>query len=433
MKVPPLSAISWLALFSLVVSDAAETANWEIPLGGNAYLTESAEGTPDRIEPGGVRQWRNAGSVFSIWFRADRAAALNLVLRLKAPEAGSQIRVACGERVFEKTINAQGEQELPLGAVEVKAAGYVRVDLRGIRKQGAVFADVSDLLVASQTPGLELDYVKDNKRDSFYWGRRGPSVHLPYEVPAGKAIEWFYSEVTVPEGQDPIGSYFMANGFAEGYFGIQVNGEKERRVLFSVWSPFTTDNPKDIPDDQRVKLLAKGGNVHGGEFGGEGSGGQSYLEYPWKAGTTYGFLNRARPDGKGNTIYTAWFHAPETGKWQLIASFLRPKTDKHLTGLHSFLENFSDRNGYQGRGALHGNQWVRDTDGEWTELTKSGFTGDAIAKSRFRRDYAGGAMKDKFFIRNGGFFPDTVELGNRFGRESTELPEIDLKALDASE
>ena len=36
-------------------------------------------------------------------------------------------------------------------------------------------------------------------------------------------IEWFYSELTVPEGNDVIGSYFMANGFSEGYFGIQVN------------------------------------------------------------------------------------------------------------------------------------------------------------------------------------------------------------------
>jgi hypothetical protein len=280
---------------------------------------------------------------------------------------------------------------------------------------------------------LELDYVKDNERGNFYWGRRGPSVHLPYEVPSGKTIEWFYSELTVPEGQDPIGSYFMANGFGEGYFGIQVNGEKERRVLFSVWSPFTTDNPKEIPDDQRVKLLAKGENVHGGEFGGEGSGGQSYLVYPWKAGTTYRFLNRARPDGKGNTIYTAWFHTPEAARWQLIASFLRPKTDKHLTGLHSFLENFAERNGYQRRGSLHGNQWVRDTDGDWTELTKTLFTGDAIARSKFRRDYAGGVLKDKFFMSNGGFFAENVELGKRFERESTERPEIDLNALEASE
>lgn len=433
MKSSTLFAIPWLAVCFLVFADAAETMNWEIPLGGNAYLTKSAEDSPDRIEAGGVRQWQGTESVFSIWFRADRAAALDLVLRLKAPEGESLIRATCGGKSFEKAITGPGVRDVQLGLVDVKAPGYVRVDLQEIRKQGSVFADVSDLLVASQTPGLELDYVKDNKDNHFYWGRRGPSVHHSYELPAGKTIEWFYNEVTVPEGQDPSGSYFMANGFGEGYFGMQVKSEKERWVLFSVWSPFRTDNPKEIPDDHRVKLLAKGKDVHGGKFGGEGSGGKSYLVYPWKAGTTYRFLNRAHPNGQGNTIYTAWFYAPEAGKWQLIASFQRPKTDKHLTRLHSFLENFAVQNGYHGRGALYGNQWVRDTDGDWTELTKSRFTGDDIASRKFRRDYAGGVLVDKFFMRNGGFFAKNVELGKSFERESTKRPEIDLNALEGVE
>jgi hypothetical protein len=256
---------------------------------------------------------------------------------------------------------------------------------------------------------------------------------LPYEVPAGKTIEYFYNEVTVPKGQDPIGSYFMANGFGEGYLGMQVNGENERRILFSVWSPFTTDNPKEIPDDHKVKLLAKGTDVHGGEFGGEGSGGQSYFLYPWKAGTTYGFLNRAHPDGQGHTIYTAWFFAPEAGKWQLIASFQRPKTNTHLTNLHSFLENFADRNGYLGRMAYYGNQWVRDTEGGWTELKHARFTGDDIASRGFRLDYAGGSTKERFVLRNGGFFAETVKIGSTFERDSTaeRKPNIDFDKLEA--
>ncbi len=103
----------------------------------------------------------------------------------------------------------------------------------------------------------------------FYWGRRGPSVHLSYQVPRALNLRYAYSEITVPEGQDPIGSFFMANGFGQGYFGIQVNGPKERRVLFSVWSPFRTNNPRDIPKDQRVVALASGPKVHVGEFGNE--------------------------------------------------------------------------------------------------------------------------------------------------------------------
>lgn len=53
----------------------------------------------------------------------------------------------------------------------------------------------------------------------------------------------------------------MANGFGEGYFGMQVNSETERRILFSVWSPFKTDNPKEIPDDHKITLNKVGQQV----------------------------------------------------------------------------------------------------------------------------------------------------------------------------
>ncbi len=412
---------------------AAGAEQWVVPLGGNAYLTSPVAESSDGVDKSGIKPWQNEKSVFSIYFRTDRAAVLNLSLRLKVPEGESVIRAAAAGSVFEKKVTGDAVQDVPLGTVTVKAPGYVRVDLQGVRKKGQVFAEVGDLLVGSAVADLKLDYVKDAAENRFYWGRRGPSVHLPYELPAGKTVEYFYNEVMVPQGQDPIGSYFMANGFGEGYFGIQVNGPEERRILFSVWSPFHTDNPKDIPEEQRVQVLAKGKDVRSGEFGNEGSGGQSFYIYPWKAGTIYRFLNRARPDGQGHTIYTAWFFAPEVGKWQLIASFRRPKTDKHLSGLHSFLENFSDKNGYQSRMAYYGNQWVRDTEGKWHELTKSRFTGDDIASRQYRLDYAGGAKGGAFFMRNGGFFAETVKLGSSFKRDSTRAkrPAIDLDALEA--
>jgi hypothetical protein len=133
----------------------------------------------------------------------------------------------------------------------------------------------------------------------------------------------------------------MANGFGEGYCGMQVNSAKERRILFSVWSPFHTNDPKAIPEGERITLLAKGKAVQAQAFGGEGSGGQSYLIYPWKAGTVYRFLLHGEPAGDGTTVYTAYFYPPEEGKWLLLASFKRPKTDTYLTRWHSFLENFS--------------------------------------------------------------------------------------------
>jgi hypothetical protein len=439
MMVSPLEkAIVGLAAVAagfVTITPAMAMEQWTVPLGGSAYLTSSAAGSPDRVDASGIRQWQNEKSVFSIYFRTDRAALLDLSLRLKVPDGDSVIRAAVAGSTFEINVTGADVRNVPLGRITTKKEGYVRVDLQGLRKTGAVFSDVSDLVVESEVTGLKLDYVKEPAENRFYWGRRGPSVHLNYELPAGKTIEYFYSEVRVPEGQDPVGSYFMANGFGEGYFGMQVNGANERRILFSVWSPFHTDNPKDIPEGKRIAVLAKGKDVRTGEFGNEGSGGQSFFIYPWKAGTTYRFLNRAKPDGRGNTIYTAWFFAPEVGEWKLIASFRRPETAKHLTGLHSFLENFSDRNGYQSRMAYHGNQWARDTGGNWHELTKVRFTGDDIANRKYRLDYAGGAEGGEFFMRNGGFFAETVKPGTAFERKSTpsKKPVIDLDALEAAQ
>lgn len=416
------------------ISSAAGTDPWVVPLGGNAYLTSPQTESPDRVESSGITHWQNDKGVFSVFFRADRAAAIDLSLRLKVPDGESVIRASVAGRTFETKVSGNAMHDIALGEIITKSDGYVRVDLQGLRKTGAVFADVSDLVVKSQAAGLKLDYVKEPAENRFYWGRRGPSIHLSYDAPAGKTIEYFHCEVMVPQGQDPVGSFFMANGFGEGYFGMQVNSASERRILFSVWSPFHTDNPKDIPQDQRIALLAKGKEIKTGEFGHEGSGGQSYFIYPWKAGITYRFLNRAKPDGRGNTIYTAWFYAPEAGEWKLIASFQRPKTDKHLTGLHSFLENFADRNGYQGRMAHYANQWARDTEGNWHELSTARFSGDDIAKRKYRLDYAGGAKDDAFFLRNGGFFDERVNLGSAFERKPSPskqpaLPPGPLEAL----
>ena len=171
--------------------------------------------------------------------------------------------------------------------------------MQGISKQGENFGEIQQL-IADQVTG-KSNYVKDF---SDYWGRRGPSVHMVYALPIGDT-EWFYNEVTVPKEGETMHSYYMVAGFGEGYFGMQYNSPTERRVLFSVWSPFDTQDPKLIPDDQKIKLLRKGKDVHIGEFGNEGSGGQSYLKYPWKAGETYKFLMQVHPDGKGNTTYTA--------------------------------------------------------------------------------------------------------------------------------
>lgn len=409
--------MAWL-LFS--ASAFAQTSSLEIGMSGNSYVTRQHDGA--RITDRGLTRWTDPKSVVSVYFYLHESTTADLSLLAKGH---SEIKVSYGKKHFKARLDSDDFTQVPVGRISVSKPGYVRIDLQGLSMEGNSFGEVKQL-VAANVSG-KSSYVT-NFAD--YWGRRGPSVHLAYKLPAGDT-EWFYNEVTVPKEGETMHSYYMAAGFGEGYFGMQYNSPTERRVLFSVWSPFDTQNPKDIPDSHKIKLLRKGKDVHIGEFGNEGSGGQSYLCYPWKAGRTYKFLMQVHPDNQGNTIYTAYFYAPEEKAWRLIASFQRPLTNTWYTHAHSFLENFNPEQGYLSRKVMFGNQWARSKDGKWTRITDATFTHDATASAGVRLDYQGGETKDnRFYLMMGGFFNESVSMGTQFHCEPTgQAPEIDWEAL----
>lgn len=398
-----------------------------ISMGGNTYITSKDDVSAGKIGKDGIEKWTNPSTVYSTFFRISKPGKMSLFLKYNVLY-DSEIKITCNKSYFKVKLPKGEDQVKFIGHLAQADTGYVRVDLQGVKRTGDEFAQVAALLVDGEVTNGTINYVGDF---SFYWGRRGPSVHLNYPFPQKENIEWFYNEVTVPVGEDPVGSYYMANGFGEGYFGIQVNSPTERRILFSVWSPFTTDNPKDIPEDQRIKMLKKGGDVHIGEFGNEGAGGQSYLIFPWITGNTYKFLTRVHPNGKGATEYTAYFFAPELGKWRLVAQFLRPITDTWYKHAHSFLESFHPESGYISRKGLYGNQWARTADGRWIELTAARFTADETARKKARMDYKGGVDDGKFFLQNCGFLSDYTTIGSTFSRPATGIePVIDWKQLE---
>ena len=314
---------------------------------------------------------------------------------------------------------------IPVGSFTIDELGYHFLDLVNLKNTEGV--QISHIIIKGDFDESLVNFAKDE----FYWGKRGPSVHLTFSSETKvEDAKWFYNEITVPEGNDVIGSYFMAIGFAEGYFGIQVNSRDERRVLFSVWSPYKTDNPGEIPENQRIKLLKKGETVTAGKFGGEGSGGQSYMKYMWKAGLTYKFLMKGEPAGNNSTDYSAYFFSPEENSWMLIASFRRPQTSTYLTRFHSFLENFIPVQGKYVRMGLWSNQWICNKEGEWIEANIAKFTADNTARKGSRLDYAGGVIDGQFFMKNCGFFNETVAIGSQFVRPKTNKePDVDLESL----
>lgn len=426
-------------LVSVVVLGACETSNTSeqtntpvayshhIPPGGNSWVVSKELSSGLTIDDQGITQWEESATKINTYVKLKAAGEFQVGLNAKVSTGNSTIAVTVNGQTKEVTIATTDFAVVNVGSFQIDAPGYYAIEIQGVSKEGADFAAIKSFEIGGSATADGVNYVQDD----FYWGRRGPSVHLTYTTPKDKDILWFYNEITVAPGQDVIGSYFMANGFGEGYFGMQVNSKDERRVLFSVWSPYDTQNPEDIPDDYKIIMLGKGEGVHTGEFGNEGSGGQSYKVFNWKAGSTYRFLLKGEPSVNNSTDYTAYFFDPQTEQWNLIASFRRPHTSTYLTRPHSFLENFVTHTGYIERQGSYGNQWIYDTQGNWHELTQVKFTADATARKGARLDYAGGAKGNVFYMKNCGFFNETTPIDSQFEREANgEAPSIDFEKLE---
>lgn len=417
-----------IVAFNIAFSQPAHTVM--VPVGGNSWVTP--DNIDEKVSDSGWLQWKNGAAVFTTYLKLQKAGTLQVSAIIEIPEGVSVLKCTIGKK-SKKIRVSSGKKEYYIGQWKIEQAGYVAIHMQGVRKTGDLFAKLSAFKLSGTAIDEETAFVKNNDDHYFYWGRRGPSVHLSYDVSnAGNEVAYFYSEIEVPEGNDIVGSYYMANGFGEGYFGIQVNSPSERRVLFSVWSPFQTDDPTTIPDDEKILLSRKGEGVYTGEFGNEGSGGQSFLRYNWKTGSRYRFLLKGQPVENGYTNYTAYFYAPEENQWRLIASFSRPKISTYLTRFHSFLENFVPGTGNISRKAHYLNHWVRDKNGNWYAIDKARFTGDATAQKKYRMDYAGGIEDKKFFLKNDGFFNETTPLKTEFTlpiKPSTP-PDIDFDALE---
>tara|TARA_R110002049_G_scaffold51189_3_gene144972 strand:- start:11676 stop:13514 length:1839 start_codon:yes stop_codon:yes gene_type:complete len=398
-----------------------------VPIGANSWVINNISQDQNVITESGIRNWSSLDDVIHTFVKTG-AGELNIGLKMKSPDGSSKIKVTVGDVSKEITISNTTYKTVEIGTFSVPP-GYNSIQIKGLEKSGSNIGDIDDILFGGAAIASGITF---NPTSNFYFGRRGPSVHMGYDEPTGKDVQWFYNEVTVPEGEDQLGSFFMANGHAQGYFGMQVNSANERRVLFSIWSAFSTDDPSQIPEDYKVTNIGNGTGVTVQDFGNEGSGIQSFIDVDWKAGVTYKFLLKGEPSSvSGSTDYTGYFYDPEIGDWQLIASLRRPKTSTHLSRLYSFLENFNPSTGYISRRVNYGNQWVYTTDNTWTEMTSGTFTADATASNGDRLDYEGGSNGNVFFLRNCGFFNADVQPNTSFSRTASGAsPNIDFASLE---
>lgn len=395
----------------------------EIPATGNSWTVNDVHKSSEVVTQDGITNWQGDNDIIRTYFYTEKETTIPFGIIAKGI---SEIKISFNDQTEIVNLDNSEFDTIYVGNYASSGKGYHHIDIQGISKTTETYADVKSIVFKQPEDSTLVKYIKDD----FYFGRRGPSTHLVFETPTDD-IEWMYSEIEIDQDQDVIGSYFMANGFGEGYFGIQVNSETERRILFSIWSPFKTDDPNSIPDDQKIRLLKKGEGVTTGEFGNEGSGGQSYKVFNWKAQTRYGFLTKVKPNSDNTTDYTSYFFDPETNKWHLIASFRRPQTNTYVTRPYSFLENFIPNTGALSRRGGFYNQWMRDSKGNWHEITEAKFSADATARKDARLDYSGGSANHGFYLKNCGFTDDFTVIGTNFIRTKlgTE-PNVNFNSLD---
>ena len=419
-----LAVISLITLFV-----PRELAELRIPA-STAYLAPDPDGAPF-AGSGEVAPFANSGASL-LWFGEFKTAGtlrasveltapqgtrvtLRLVVASESPDvttSGSWNQASAMPREL-SAVGTGSTQRVEFGHYTLSGPGYARFALSAPGLDAAPAVEVAALILEG-APVADAHF-------NLLPRRNAASVHLRYPTDSAARIAGFYNEITAVD--DPVTTYYMATGFARGYFGMQVNSPTERRIIFSVWDAGSGTNANDrstVAADEWTQLAGKGEGVVAEVFGNEGTGGHSHLVYNWKTGSTQRFYVTAAVDGT-HTVYSGyWFH-PDSRQWVLIASFRAPKDGQGLRRLYSFSENFGGSTGHLRRKALFGPSWIRLASGEWQELTRVTFSHDVTGRGD-RFDRGMGIEDGRFVLQHGGFISSFTATGTAFTRPATNAP-----------
>ena len=207
-------------------------------------------------------------------------------------------------------------------------------------------------------------------------------MHLWYALPQIGPLDAWYNEVEVQESSTT--SYFGVLGHTYGYAGIQQVTEDPftGRAIFSIWDPpnCSSDNHNACPIQERATFISCNPGAICTRFGGEGSGAKSYLEWnTWKTDKKYKFLILAAPSGKDHAEFTCRFHADEFG-WRILSKIrVRLRTDRPMgiSGMYSFVEQWTAADNEEKRWASFGPSAVRESEGlqeGWVQIQEARWT-----------------------------------------------------------
>ena len=160
---------------------------------------------------------------------------------------------------------------------------------------------------------------------------------------------------------DPPGTYYAAIHWDGGYTGLQSGGDRfDRQLQFSVWN---------APGYGDAELIDNAGDVLCTPFGGEGTGINCELHYPWNVGSTYRF-EVTEEEMNGGSAITLHVTDLASGHRRLVGT-IRFARRANLTSFGMFVEDFTVKAPHclarQVRSAAirRPRAWI---DGEWVAL-----------------------------------------------------------------
>jgi type 1 fimbria pilin len=425
-----MKALVSFLLLTLAICSGAQTQTFNIPLLNNTYINgRFTWGREVVVDKEGLTFSGQTDKTATTYVYLSKGAKYDISLEATGKgDVNVTISNIPGDQISKNlTVKSKSAKTIHLGEVVPEKDCYIRI---GYELVGTTdFLNISNLKISSDASAKPIFLSGDF---NTHFGLRGPSCHLAYDTDrSGKDLEWAVIDVMVPEQFDMIGSYYMALGFNGGYFGFQNNSPSRRQVLFSVWNSADDDNPDNVAQEHRTQVVCHGDGVTAKDFGHEGSGKQTFITVKWSPDVPYRFLLHASKSDSATTDYSAWFFDSPNNKWIFMATLRRPNCKGLISGLHSFLENFSPMQGDKTRKAFYYNVWVKPKNEDWKPVSAAKLTNDLTGREGIRLDFNGGTDSDKFFLMNGGYFDREKVINRRLvlDKTSDKAPEIDLDAI----
>lgn len=185
-----------------------------------------------------------------------------------------------------------------------------------------------------------------------------------------------YNEAVVLETAP--GTYFSLLNFNDsgaGYIGIQELEDGRHVAIFSVWDSYgAKDDLFTATPQEPVRLVRRGEGVRTKRFGGEGTGGQSMCDWPWKVGEPVRVLLVQHPDTPGYRKVSGYIYDNAAQQWKFLSCWRRSAGRGVLGNAAFFVEDFL-RNGdsvTHARTAAFGPCWLWE-GGRWLPADKGKF------------------------------------------------------------